>query len=212
MADVIRDLTKRLTDIHRLGPDPSADQDVVLMVHSLPKGASWESFIKGHLARVQFQAQLAATLPFVAMPVVAGVEPTSAQFTCAVIISKGAVPFTSIRTPRHALYAALEKAIESVWASGVEFTRLEPTTIFIHDPLEVRLLDFSSIVAMQRWKANLLKRGSPHQSMFAGFDGPDVELLRKVYGRLAPAGDPVRRGELVELARGGLANMAQSIS
>ena len=196
---VIQNLTRwamKWTNATWLSNPPALGSTIAILRHKMPSRiVTINDFSTKHLERVKIQKKLAEMqspnpglggVQAVAVPILAGFDPSTKEFVTVMEWGTGMKPFP--RVPGHIEYAALERSLCKVWSFGFQLAELDTTLMSISPSFDVLLYDCSQLVEPMKWLAHIFSQIAPGQ------------VNGRFESRYAPGGDATAMGKLYEKA------------
>ena len=192
---------------------PALGSTIAILRHKLPsRGISAKDFSSRHIERVKIQNKLAAIqspnpglagVQAVALPILAGYDPSSKDFVVVMVYAPGMKPFP--RSPGHIEYAALERSLCKIWSFGFQFTTLDTSVMSISPGFQVILYDCSQLVEPMKWLATIFSTLVPGEGTVR-FEsrygqGGDAVFMGKLYDKASSHLKPEDWDSLVDGAR-----------
>lgn len=195
---------------------PARGSTIAILRHKLPpRVVTAQEFTKKHLERVNIQKKLSglqspnsalAGVQGVAVPILAGFDPSSKEFVTVMEYATGSTQFP--RAPKHIEYAALERALCKVWSFGFQMATIDTALISISPSFDVIMYDCSQLVEPTKWLAQIFSRIVPgevngrFESRYA--PGGDATIMAKMYDKASLHMKPEEWDALVDGARANL--------
>jgi hypothetical protein len=192
---------------------PALGSSIAILRHKLPaRIVTVKDFITKHLERVKIQKKIADLqspnsalygVQAVAVPILAGYDPSSKEFVTVMEYGTGMKPFP--RSPGHIEYAALERSLCKVWSFGFQLATLDTTLVSMSASFDVIIYDCSQLVQPTKWLARIFSHAVPgdangrFESRYA--PGGDATIMAAMYEKASVHMKPDEWDALVDDAR-----------